>query len=71
VTFANSVAVDELRSVEGVQSVDQHGPVIELTVVGSADPIIKALARHEVVSLTSEEPDLEDLVLAFYGDSDA
>ena len=30
--------------------------------------MVKAAARHEVVALTSHEPDLEDLFLAYYGE---
>ena len=32
------------------------------------DPLIKALGAHEVVSLTSREPDLEDVFLTYYGE---
>jgi len=71
VTFANGVDPSFLRSVAGVQVVTANGPVVELTVAGSVDAVIKALARHEVLSLTSHEPDLEQLVLAFYEDTDA
>jgi hypothetical protein len=32
---------------------------------------VKALARHDVESLSAQELDLEDLFLAHYGDGDA
>ncbi len=31
------------------------------------DPLIKALAPLEVVTMTSEEPDLDEIFLAYYG----
>jgi ABC-2 type transport system ATP-binding protein len=68
VTFADAVDPSTLRSVPGVQSLGVRGPAIELTVSGTMDPLVKALAQHEVVSITSREPDLEELVLAFYED---
>jgi hypothetical protein len=41
-------------------------------VEGSADRLVKALARYEVVGLDSHEADLEDVFLALYrGDGDA
>jgi ABC-2 type transport system ATP-binding protein len=42
--------------------------VLRLTVSGSLDAIVKMLARYEVVTLTSREPDLEDVFLALYGE---
>jgi phosphohistidine phosphatase SixA len=32
------------------------------------DPLVKELARHEVVDLVSHQPTLEDIFLTFYGD---
>ena len=68
-SFANAVEPATFASVPGVQSVRVLGPTLELTVSGPMDALVKALAQHEVVSLTSHEPDLEKLVLAFYEDS--
>jgi hypothetical protein len=39
---------------------------VVLALEGSADPLIKALARHEVLALDSHEADLEDFFLALY-----
>jgi ABC-2 type transport system ATP-binding protein len=69
VSLANTVDPATFASVPGVQSVRVLGPTIELTVTGPMDALVKALAQHEVVSLASHEPDLEELVLAFYEDS--
>jgi ABC-2 type transport system ATP-binding protein len=71
VTFERPVDVQELAAVDGVDVVDAHGAVVELTVTGSVDPLIKALAKYDVVNLVSHEPDLEQIVLSYYGDSSA
>jgi ABC-2 type transport system ATP-binding protein len=45
---------------------------LALTATGPIDPLVKALAGYEVLSLTSREPDLEDVYLTLYGgDGDA
>ncbi|WP_309103444.1 ABC transporter ATP-binding protein [Microbacterium sp.] len=43
---------------------------LSATVEGDIDPFIKAIARHRVVDLSVEEPDLEESVLRLYGDTD-
>jgi ABC-2 type transport system ATP-binding protein len=68
VTFAGEVSGERLASVTGVTLLSQTGADLRLTVAGSMDPLIKALGAHEVVSLTSREPDLEDVFLTYYGE---
>ena len=77
VTFAAPVPVSALAGVDGVTAVTADGPgpglgtagaqALRLTVSGSLDATVKMLARYEVVTMTSREPDLEDIFLAFYG----
>jgi ABC-2 type transport system ATP-binding protein len=71
VTFERPVDIDELSAVDGVDVDAAHGNVVELTVTGSVDPLIKTLAEYDVVNLVSHEPDLEQIVLSYYGDSSA
>jgi ABC-2 type transport system ATP-binding protein len=71
VTFDRPVDLDALAAVDGVDVVAAHGSVVELTVTGSVDPLIKTLAHYDVVNLVSHEPDLEQIVLSYYGDSSA
>ena len=35
------------------------------------DALVKELARHDVQTLTSEEPELDEIFLAYYGRSHA
>jgi ABC-2 type transport system ATP-binding protein len=67
VTFERPVDVDGLRAVDGVEVVDAHGSVVEMTVTGAVDPLVKTLAQYHVVNLVSHEPDLEQIVLSYYG----
>jgi ABC-2 type transport system ATP-binding protein len=66
VTFAAPVSAEELSDVPGVGDVDARGTLARFTVHGAMDPMIKAIARHAVVTLTAEEPDLEELFIDRY-----
>jgi ABC-2 type transport system ATP-binding protein len=37
---------------------------------GPIDPLVKAIARFEVLDLESREPSLEEIFLTFYGASE-
>ena len=68
IVFAQPVPVATFASLEGVtraESLDS-GTGVKLTMQGSADAVIKAAAQHQVVSLTSYEPSLEDIFLRYY-----
>lgn len=64
-----------LAGIPGVRdlAIDARGERVHVTatVDGDLDPVVKAIARHRVVDLALEEPDLEESVLALYGDRDA
>ena len=45
---------------------ERRGPVVRLTLEGSADPLVKALGQFEVEALDSHEADLEDVFLEQY-----
>src|SRR5450756_26514 len=76
VTFAAPVPAAAFEAVQGVTSVTANGAgsgpagaeTLRLTVSGSLDATVKMLARYEVVTMTSREPDLEDVFLTFYGE---
>jgi ABC-2 type transport system ATP-binding protein len=71
VTFAHPIDTDPLAAIEGVKVLGAHGAVVDLAITGSVDPLVKALAGYEVVNIVSHEPDLEQIVLSYYGDPDA
>ena len=66
VTFVGAPPPGAFDQVPGVHEVDRNGQVVRLTLEGSADPLVKALARFDVHALDSHEADLEDVFLELY-----
>ena len=72
VSFAQVPPPSAFDRLPGVRETERHGAVVTLALDGPADPLVKAIARFEVVGLDSHEADLEDVFLAFYrGDAGA
>ncbi len=67
VAFASETPVAPFAALPGVTVLGQTGANLRMSVAGSMDPLVKELAAHEVLSLTSREPDLEDIFLTYYG----
>ncbi|MBI2874795.1 MAG: ABC transporter ATP-binding protein [Firmicutes bacterium] len=66
--FASAPNSGVLAGVSGVQDVEvADGGILRCTVRGSLDPLVKALARFEVINLVSHEPTLEEVFMAYYG----
>ncbi len=63
--FSVPVPIAELSAIPGVSDleVEAAGTVVRCRVSGSVDALLKAAARHTVESITSREPDLEDLFM--------
>ena len=64
--FATPVPAGEFAGLPSVQGIEARGSVIELTVAGSLDAVIKAAAAYDVHNIVSHEADLEDIFLAMY-----
>ena len=71
IRFADGVPAEELAAVAGVRDLETTGADARLVVEGTLDPLLKALARHQVLDLRSREPDLEEVFLAYYEAPDA
>ncbi|MGC9974547.1 MAG: ABC transporter ATP-binding protein [Gaiellaceae bacterium] len=65
-TFAQLPPERAFAGLAGVRELERRGPVVIFALEGPADPLIKALARFEVLALDSHEADLEDFFLALY-----
>jgi ABC-2 type transport system ATP-binding protein len=65
--FAAPVDAAALENLAGVSDLRASGDTVHCTVAGSMDPLIKAIARFEVVNVDTKEQSLEDIFLAFYG----
>jgi ABC-2 type transport system ATP-binding protein len=68
--FAEPVPADAFARLPGVRDVEANDSVVRCTVVGALDQLIKAAAAHTVVNLISEEPSLEEIFLAYYGETE-
>ena len=66
IEFASPVTREEFARLPGVSGVSIDGSVLRCRLDGPADALVKAAAAHTVVSITSEEPDLEDVFLERY-----
>ena len=54
------------RGLPGVRGVEVEGATVRLEVTGSVDAVIKRAAEFEVLDVTSHEPDLDEIFLAYY-----
>ena len=59
VEFGSPVDPGAFSIVPGVGELDWHGAEMVITFSGSVDPLIKALAHHDVVELSTSKPTLE------------
>jgi ABC-2 type transport system ATP-binding protein len=66
VGFAAAPPAGAFDGLKGVRELERRGTTVLFALEGSADPLVKALARFEVLAIDVHEADLEDLVLALY-----
>lgn len=66
VTLGTPAPRDAFGSIPGTRLLDHRGAHVLFALEGSADPLVKALATHEVLAIDSHEADLEDVFLTLY-----
>ena len=68
ITFATAVPAAAFQTLAGVESVETlgDGRTLRVTVAGGQDAVIKAAAQYPVVTLSGQEPSLEEIFLRFY-----
>lgn len=66
VHFAGDVSLEAFEDVPGIRDLHVHGSILECSVSGSMDPLIKKISNYEVLNLVSHEPSLEEVFLAYY-----
>jgi ABC-2 type transport system ATP-binding protein len=64
--FAQAPPPGAFDGLDGVQAVEQAGDRVTLTLVGPVDAVLKRAAAFRTLTLTSHEPDLEDIFLDLY-----
>ncbi|NLX09519.1 MAG: ABC transporter ATP-binding protein [Chloroflexi bacterium] len=67
IVFDGPAPAHEFERLPGVRDVTARNGHLRCTVVGTLDDVVKVAAQHTVVNLISEEPNLEDVFLTFYG----
>jgi ABC-2 type transport system ATP-binding protein len=70
VTFARDVPSDEF-DLPGIRIVRHDGSVVHFEVRSNLDALLKAIARHTVEDLRTEQASLEDIFLAYYSEHPA
>jgi len=66
--FASAVPADLFAGIPGVREAVVDGAHAHLHVAGSFDEIFERAVRHHMVDVSSREPDLDEVFLAFYGE---
>lgn len=66
--FANEAPILVWLDIPGVVDAHAVGDVVRLTVEGSVNDLLKALADYEILDIVSREPDLEEAFLSYYKD---
>jgi len=67
--FGATVTPEAFAAIEGIRDVTVEDAVLRCTVIGSMDPVMKAANRFEIRALSSVEPSLEEVFLAYYGEA--
>ncbi len=66
IRFEEPVSAEEFAGIAGVSDLQVEGPLLRCRLDGRADELVKAAARHTVVTLSAEEADLEELFFHHY-----
>jgi ABC-2 type transport system ATP-binding protein len=68
ITFGDSVPAEAFSRLDGVARIEKvaGGHALRIAMQGAPDAVIKAAAHYPVVSLSSHEPNLEDIFLRYY-----
>ncbi|TQN30706.1 ABC-2 type transport system ATP-binding protein [Haloactinospora alba] len=66
IRFGAPVDREEFAAIDNTRDVTVDGDTLRCMVDGSPDALVKAASRHTVLTLDSEEPDLEELFFTHY-----
>jgi ABC-2 type transport system ATP-binding protein len=68
VRFAKEPAHDAFKAYKTIKDVHFEDDVMTCTVAGDINEFIKALSRHDVVSVANRELELEEVFMKLYGE---
>ena len=69
IKFGSPVDPARFSAIEGVSVIDvaDGGALLRLSIAGSQKAVIEAAASGDVITVTSEEADLDEVFLSYYG----
>lgn len=67
--FREAVAPEVVAQVPGVTEVTAENHSLKVRLSGDFDPLLRAVEGHYIASIQTKEPTLEEIFLAFYGNS--
>ncbi len=70
IRFGETVPAAAFADLAGVRDLVVDGAVLRCATSGAIDPLMKAANRFEIHDILSNEPSLEEIVLAMYADAD-
>jgi len=70
-TFRDSPQTGTLANISGVSDISVDRNKLKLRLTGDFDPVIRALGEQYMVNIEVQEPSLEEIFLAYYGDTSA
>jgi ABC-2 type transport system ATP-binding protein len=65
-TLGEEAAATDFASIPGVDALSVDGPTVRFRVLGDLNPVVDAIARHDVRDLEVTAPSLEELFLQYY-----
>lgn len=68
VQFAAKPPADVFKGHKSISVIDVQNHLVTCTVTGSVNEFVKALTKHDVVSLSSRELELEEVFMKLYGE---
>jgi ABC-2 type transport system ATP-binding protein len=71
IDFGGAVQADAFSNLAGVSDLAIRDGVLQCTVMGSVDALIKVAARFEVTNIRSIDTSLEEIFMAYYGSGEA
>ncbi|TLF74429.1 ABC transporter ATP-binding protein [Nocardia cyriacigeorgica] len=66
-TFGEEIFPDDFTRLPGVRDLDIEGTTLRCTTEGEVDALFKVAAKYQLVSVLSNEPDLEQIFFSLYG----
>ncbi|MBF6412782.1 ABC transporter ATP-binding protein [Nocardia cyriacigeorgica] len=65
--FGEEIFPDDFARLPGVRDLDIEGATLRCTTEGEVDALFKVAAKYQLVSVLSNEPDLEQIFFSLYG----